>query len=51
MEKSFVYGMAVEGVNFTDRVRETERLIKDFRHGMNVILVSPRRMGKTSLIK
>lgn len=51
MEKPFVYGMSVEGNNFTDRVEETARLKKDFEHGMNVILISPRRMGKTSLVK
>lgn len=51
MDKSFVYGMFVEGDNFTDRVKETRRLKMDFEHGMNVILISPRRMGKTSLVK
>ena len=30
MEKPFVYGMSVEGNNFTDREKETERLKKDF---------------------
>lgn len=51
MEKPFVYGMSVEGENFTDRKKETERLKKDFTHGINVILISPRRIGKTSLVK
>jgi hypothetical protein len=51
MEKPFVYGMSVEGNNFTDRVKETARLKKDFEHGINVILISPRRMGKTSLVR
>lgn len=51
MEKPFVYGMSVEGENFTDRIKETERLKKDFTHGINVILISPRRIGKTSLVK
>lgn len=51
MEKAFVYGMSVEGNNFTDRVRETKRIKLDFENGINVILISPRRMGKTSLIK
>lgn len=51
MDKSFVYGMFVDGDNFTDRVKETKRLKMDFEHGMNVILISPRRMGKTSLVK
>ena len=43
--------MFVEGDNFTDRAKETHRLKMDFEHGMNVILISPRRMGKTSLVK
>lgn len=51
MEKAFVYGKSVEGVNFTDRVEETKRLKMDFENGVNVILVSPRRMGKSSLVK
>lgn len=51
MDKPFVYGMSVEGNNFTDRASETARLKKDFEHGLNVILMSPRRMGKTSLVK
>lgn len=51
MEKPFVYGMSVEGDNFTDRIKETARLKKDFENGVNVILMSPRRMGKTSLVR
>lgn len=51
MEKPFVYGMSVEGVNFTDRVKETQRLKINFENGINVTLISPRRMGKTSLVK
>lgn len=51
MEKAFVYGMSVSGNNFTDRIEETKRIKADFEHGINVILISPRRMGKTSLIK
>lgn len=51
MEKAFVYGMSVGGNNFTDRIEETKRIKLDFENGINVILISPRRMGKTSLIK
>ena len=51
MEKSFVYGMSVEGENFTDRVQETKRLKMDLENGINVILVSPRRIGKSSIVK
>lgn len=51
MDRAFVYGMSVEGDNFTDRVKETRRLKLDFENGINVILVSPRRMGKSSIVK
>lgn len=48
---SFLYGVSVEGDNFTDRTQETRRLKLNFENGLNVILISPRRMGKTSLVK
>ena len=51
MEKAFVYGMSVEGENFTDRVKETKRLKMDMENGINVILVSPRRIGKSSVVR
>lgn len=51
MRKAFVYGMSVEGDNFTDRVNETKRLKMDFENGINVILVSPRRIGKSSIVR
>lgn len=51
MKKAFVYGIAVEGENFTDRMAETKRLKQDFENGQNVVLISPRRMGKTSLVR
>lgn len=50
MRKPFIYGTAVEGDNFTDRVKETKRLKLCFESGLNTILISPRRMGKTSLV-
>lgn len=51
MEKAFVYGVSVENENFTDRIKETKRLKLNFTNGLNTILISPRRMGKTSLVK
>lgn len=51
MEKSFVYGVAVTDFNFTGRKEETLRLQRNFEHGQNTILISPRRWGKTSLVK
>ena len=49
-EKPFVFGVATSGNTFTDRVLETERLLNSFRYGINTILISPRRIGKTSLV-
>lgn len=46
----FVFGVRVEGDTFTDRKEETERLKANFTYGVNTILISPRRMGKTSLV-
>lgn len=50
INKSFVYGVSVSGNNFTDRVKEAQRLKMNFENGLNVVLISPRRMGKTSLV-
>lgn len=50
MEKSFVYGIAVTDYNFTGRTEETLRLKANFEGGINTILTSPRRWGKTSLV-
>lgn len=47
----FVFGKAATGENFTDRKLETKRLQANFLHSVNTILISPRRWGKTSLIK
>ncbi|MDR2912689.1 MAG: ATP-binding protein [Alistipes sp.] len=47
----FSFGGAALGENFTDRESETARLITNFRHGVNTVLISPRRWGKTSLVK
>ena len=42
--------MAVSGYNFTGREEETLRLKRNFEGGINSILISPRRWGKTSLV-
>ena len=51
MKRPFIYGMSVDGDNFTDRELETQRLKLNFENGINSIIISPRRMGKTSLVK
>lgn len=50
-ENPFLFGKSVEGDFFTDRVEDTKRLEANLSHGINTFLVSPRRWGKTSLVK
>lgn len=49
--KAFIFGVATSGENFTDRKNETKRLLLNFQQGINTILISPRRIGKTSLVR
>jgi hypothetical protein len=51
MESPFVFGRKVSGSKFTDRELETARLVSNFKNGINTILISPRRWGKSSLVK
>lgn len=47
----FVVGRYVSDYYFCDREKETEFLTKQIMNGKNVALISPRRMGKTGLIR
>lgn len=47
----FVFGKAAEGSYFTDREEDSKRLTANLTHGINTVLISPRRWGKTSLVK
>lgn len=49
--KPFIFGVATSGDNFTDREKETARLLSNFKYGVNTVLISPRRWGKTSLVQ
>lgn len=49
--KPFIFGVATSGDNFTDREKETAHLLLNFQHGVNTVLISPRRWGKTSLVQ
>lgn len=51
MEIPFMYGRLAERESFIDRVEDRRELKNFLRHGINVILVSPRRWGKSSLVK
>ncbi|GAP71693.1 hypothetical protein SAMD00024442_16_58 [Candidatus Symbiothrix dinenymphae] len=41
----------VGGEAFTDREKDTQRLAANFRNGLSMVLISPRRWGKSSLVK
>lgn len=51
MDKPFAFGKAVKKAHFIGREHECERLAMNFTHGINTILMSPRRWGKTSIVK
>lgn len=50
-ESPFVFGRKAVGNSFTDREKETARLISNFKNRVNTVLISPRRWGKSSLVK
>lgn len=50
-DNPFIFGKAAEGPFFTDRAEDAKRLNANLTHGINTILISPRRWGKTSLVK
>lgn len=51
MDIPFIYGRLAEKESFIDRVEDRRELKNFLRHGINVILVSPRRWGKSSLVR
>lgn len=51
MENPFVYGEIVPAAAFADRVVELDRLISDLEAAQKIFLISPRRYGKSSLIR
>src|SRR5688572_31265016 len=51
MQNPFVYGEVVPGEAFVDRETELDRLVEDLAGGQKVFLISPRRYGKSSLIR
>lgn len=50
MDKPFIFGIPVEDTHFIGREKEIQRLSTNFKYGVNTILLSPRRWGKTSLV-
>src|SRR3954468_8403744 len=51
MQNPFVYGEVVPAAAFVNRVDELDRLVGDLAAGQKVFLISPRRYGKSSLIR
>ena len=51
MDNPFVYGEVVPAAAFVDRLDELNRLVSDLANGQKVFLISPRRYGKSSLIR
>src|SRR5436190_11668149 len=51
MDNPFVYGEVVPAAAFVDRLDELNRLVNDLANGQKVFLISPRRYGKSSLIR
>ncbi len=50
MKNPFIYGKIASGESFTDRETEQKRLSDNINSGINSILISPRRWGKSSLV-
>lgn len=51
MKSPFQYGTLVDKENFVNRVEERKQLKELLGSGINVMLISPRRWGKSSLVK
>ena len=51
MKTPFQFGKIVEGATFTDREQEIKRLISNFENNLHTLIISPRRWGKSSLVK
>ncbi len=51
MANPFVYGEIVPAASFVDRETELDRLTADLLAGQKIFLISPRRYGKSSLVR
>src|ERR1035437_8356224 len=49
-EIPFLSGSPVQGAEFGDRDEQTKLLVSRMTSGRNVLVISPRRFGKTSLL-
>lgn len=51
MRNPFIFGSVVSGEAFCDREQEQAELVRAVQDGQNVVIYSPRRFGKTSLVQ
>ena len=51
MENPFKFGSLVDAPFFTDRVKELDYIVQFLKSENHLILMSPRRFGKSSLVK
>lgn len=50
MEAPFIFGKLAEGKNFINREKESEHIKTNLESGINTLLISPKRWGKSSLV-
>jgi uncharacterized protein len=51
MQSPFVYGRIAEGSAFANRKSELQRLSGNLRNKIHTVVIGPRRIGKTSLVR
>jgi uncharacterized protein len=50
-DSPFIYGTTVSRHAFTNREKEAEKLTSNLLNGINTMIISPRRWGKSSLVE
>lgn len=50
-DSPFIYGSTVSTHSFTDREAEAAKLYSNLMNGINTMIISPRRWGKSSLVE
>lgn len=51
METPFIFGKLASGIEFTNRTEDIAHLKNNFLAGINTMITSPRRWGKSSLVR
>ncbi|MCF6270750.1 MAG: AAA-like domain-containing protein [Melioribacteraceae bacterium] len=50
MNSPFIYGSVVSTKSFTNREKDSAKLTSNLISGINTMIISPRRWGKSSLV-